>query len=399
MKKICLGLALFFTMGKFVAAQEKEPNYNLIKLDSKKIAASKAKIRSGDETVMPAYKQLLKQAENSLKFEPVSVMDKKDFPPSGNKHDYMSIAPYWYPDPTKPNGLPYIRKDGQTTPEVKNYPDKQNLPRLSENIFLLSLAYYFSGDEKYGKHAAKLIKVWFLDTATKMNPHFNYGQAVKGINTGRGAGLIEARHFIFMMDGARLLENSKHFSPSNQKALKKWFSDFLTWMQTSKIGKEEMEAGNNHGVWYNALRLSIANYTGKKKLVNQIVKNAAGRLDVQMDNTGSFPAEMERTISLHYTVFVLQAYFIIAQLSENTDTNLWYVKTPSGKSLSKAFDFVMPYITKQKKWTGQQIKDFHFENAYPVLLQGSQKFDCKECLETIKQNKDGKVAMLLMNLL
>jgi hypothetical protein len=170
-------------------------------------------------------------------------------------------------------------------------------------------------------------------------------------------------------------------------------------MQTSKIGIEEMEAENNHGVWYDALRLSIANYINDKKLANDIVKNAAKRLDVQMDNTGSFPAEMERTISLHYTVFVLQAYFIIAQLSENTDTNLWNLKTVSGKSLNKAFDFVMPYITQQKKWTGQQIKDFHFENAYPVLLQGSQKFDCKECMETVKQNKDGKADMLLMNLL
>ena len=348
---------------------------------------------------MPTYKQLLKQADKSLKFKPVSVMDKKDFPPSGNKHDYMSIAPYWYPDPTKPDGLPYIRKDGQTTPEVKNYPDKQNLPKLSENIYLLSLAYYFSGDEKYAEHAAILLKAWFLDTATKMNPHFNYGQAIKGINTGRGAGLIEARHFIFMIDGAFLLENSKHFSATNQKELKKWFSDFLEWMQTSKIGKEEMEAGNNHGVWYDALRLSIANYIDDKKLANDIVKNAAKRLDVQMDNTGSFPAEMERTISLHYTVFVLQAYFIIAQLSENTDTNLWNVKTVSGKSLSKAFDFVMPYITQQKKWTGQQIKDFHFENAYPVLLQGSQKFDCKECMQAVKQNKDAKTELLLMNLL
>ncbi|MES2881243.1 MAG: alginate lyase family protein [Bacteroidota bacterium] len=399
MKKNISFLLLFCFFCQVLLAQEKEPNYNLIKLDKKNIAAAKLKIKAGNKAVLPVYKQLLKEADESLKFKPVTVMEKKVFPPSGNKHDYMSIAPYWYPDPTKPDGLPYIRKDGQTTPEVKNYPDKQNLPRLSENIYQLSLAYYFSGEEKYAQHAAKLLKVWFLDTATKMNPNLNFGQAVKGINTGRGAGLIDARHFIFMMDGASLLEGSKHFSKANESELKKWFSDFLTWMQTSKIGKEEMEADNNHGVWYDALRLSIVNYTGDRKSAKDIVKMAAARLNVQLDTTGSFPAEMERTISLHYTVFIMQAYFIIAQLSQDTDTNLWTARTASGKSLSKAFDFLMPYITQQKTWTGQQIKPFQFQNAYPILLQGSQKFNCKECLETVRQNKHSKTDLLLMNLL
>ena len=28
-----------------------------------------------------------------------------------------SVGPYWWPDPSKPDGLPYIRKDGHKNPE------------------------------------------------------------------------------------------------------------------------------------------------------------------------------------------------------------------------------------------------------------------------------------------
>jgi hypothetical protein len=229
-------------------AQPKLSNTDLIKLDFKVLAEKKEKLKLKDASLMPAYNQLLKDADKLLNYKPVSVMDKTDFPPSGDKHDYMSLAPYWWPDPTKPNGLPYIRKDGEVNPEVKNFPDKENMPKLCENIYTLSLAYYFSNNEKYSAHASKLLQVWFLDPATKMNPNLQYGQAVKGINDGRAEGIIDTRQFIFAIDGIELIKSSKSWSKQNQNDIKTWFSQFLTWLNTSKIGLDELNAKNNHGV-------------------------------------------------------------------------------------------------------------------------------------------------------
>src|SRR5215207_6049721 len=62
---------------------------------------SKARINRSDPQILPAYKQLLTDAYKALQFGPVSVMEKKHLPPSGNKHDYMSLAPYHWPDPSK----------------------------------------------------------------------------------------------------------------------------------------------------------------------------------------------------------------------------------------------------------------------------------------------------------
>jgi len=67
---------------------------------------------------------LLKTADKILKaVKTYSVTKKSQTPPSGSKNDYMSQGPYWWPDPSKPNGLPYIRRDGERNPEINNIPD------------------------------------------------------------------------------------------------------------------------------------------------------------------------------------------------------------------------------------------------------------------------------------
>src|ERR1039458_4379832 len=68
----------------------------------------------------PALDTLVQQADRELKTGPLSVMHKKLTPSSGDKHDYMSVGPYWWPDPSKPDGLPYIRRDGVINPDRNN---------------------------------------------------------------------------------------------------------------------------------------------------------------------------------------------------------------------------------------------------------------------------------------
>ena len=352
-------------------------------LDGAVLKKNKSRINNKDEGVMPAYRQLLKDADKALSFGPVSVMEKVHLPPSGNRHDYMSLAPYHWPDPSKPDGLPYVRKDGQTNPEVRDYKDKEYMPKLCDAVHTLGLAYYFSGEKKYAQHATRLLRVWFLDTATRMNPHLNYGQAIKGVTTGRGAGLIDSRHFIKVIDGIGLLKNSGEWKEADQEGMKNWFAAYLDWMQTSPIGLDELDAPNNHGAWYDAQRLSMALFTGNEQHAKEIIASAKKRLDKQMDDAGSFPKEMERTISLHYTVFVMEAFFLIAEMADKVEPGFWSYVTPSGKSLRKAFDVLKPYLAKEKEWTGQQIKPFEFEDGYKLLLSAAREWNCGKCGEAV----------------
>lgn len=393
-------IVLLALSGYTVCAAQNQGGLPIVfSLDAKTLAANKTKIKSDDPSVLPAYKELIKEADKALRFGPVSVMEKNIIPPSGDKHDYMSLAPYHWPDPTKPNGLPYIRKDGQTNPEVKEYKDKNYLPVLCDNVFKLSLAYYFSGDKKYAEHASKLIKVWFLDTATRMNPNLNYAQAIKGVNTGRGAGLIDARHFLKVIDAIGLIHDCKCWDTKDENGIKSWFTDFLNWMQTSKNGIHELNAPNNHGAWYDALRLSISLFTNKMDLAKKVIHNAETRLDKQMDADGKFPLEMQRTTSFHYTVFVTDAFFNIAQMAQYAGIDFWNYTSPSGKSLRKGFEELLPYISKQKVWDSEQIKKFDFTEGLQILAEGNEKFACEKCKDDIKNITDGETKDLLINLL
>jgi len=169
-----------------------------------------------------ALESLLNKVDKLVKEAKLySVMDKKQVPPSGDKHDYMSTGPYWWPDPTKPDGLPYIKKDGQRNPEYYDITDSQELDKLEDNVLNLALAYYFTKEEKYAQFASKLIKTWFLDEATRQNPNLNFGQGIPGLNTGRGTGIIETRDVYRIIDAAILIQGTKNWTNQYHLALKK----------------------------------------------------------------------------------------------------------------------------------------------------------------------------------
>ena len=379
-------LMLFILMvPSFTEAQSHIPK--VFALDAQVLQSNKEYLAYADSNVKQAYTQLLKNADRALTRGPHSVMEKKHEPPGGDKHDYMSLAPYFWPDTSKSDGLPYIRKDGQTNPEVKEYLDNEYMLDMVGDVYSLAQAFYFSNNEQYARHASLLLKTWFLNPLTRMNPNVTYSQAIKGVNDGRGSGIIDSRHFIKVIDAIGFIQESEHWKKEDQEGMKKWFNDFLHWMQTSKNGLHEMNNKNNHGTWYDAQRLSYALFADSVSLAKRIIANAQTRLDQQMDEAGMFPKELERTMSLHYSSFNLEAFFLIAQMADTVGIDLWHYTSAKGRSIKKGFEMLKPYLTNQQKWEGQQIKDYDFKKeAYHLLMTASRKLDCKDCEEAIHKH-------------
>src|SRR4051794_11113797 len=244
-----------------------------------------------------AREALIKAAGRALEQKPVSGMDKKKVPPSGDKHDYLSQAPYWWPDPSKPDGLPYIRRDGETIPSrgTDDF-DRTSLGRMIGAVSTLGQAFRETGEEKYAAHATKLLRVWFLDPATKMNPNLNYSQGIPGITEGRGIGIIDTSGLTGVVKACEWLEKSKAFTAADRKGMKAWIAAYLQWMQTSKNGREEDAAENNHGTYYDLQAVTFALYTGQRDLARRIVETAkTKRIAKQIEPDGKMPLEMART--------------------------------------------------------------------------------------------------------
>ena len=370
-----------------------------IKIDKDQLAKTKKAIAEKAPQLSLPYQTLLNKANSLLNVAPKSVMDKTDIPPSGSKHDYVSLAPYWWPDSTKPNGLPYIKKDGLINPEVKNFPDKEHMPALCENVYLLGIAYYLSDNEVYAKKATELLTTWFIDTATRMNPNLNFAQMVKGINNGRGTGIIDTRHFIYVIDGIQLLERSSYWTKEKNRVTKKWFSEFLSWLQNSPNGIEEMQTKNNHGVWYDAQTLAIALYVDSTQMAKRIVERSLQRLDQQSNSDHLFPLELERTNSLHYSNFNLNAFSVIAQLAKSIGINYWETETLHNHSLYKSYMALLPYLKNERAWSFQEITPYKLEEGYSLLYYAKNNIDCKDCLLFINQNCGNKNPYLLLQLL
>jgi hypothetical protein len=322
-------------------------------------------------------------ADRALRQEVHSIIEKKTTPPSGDKHDYMSMGRYFWPNPNTPNHLPYIRKDGQSNPEIKDITDHEYLSRMGETVRALGLGYYLTGEAKYAERAAKVLRVWFLDPATAMKPNMDYAQAVPGVNTGRGSGILDSRNFAMTIDGVGLLAGSTAWSAADNAALQKWFADYDHWLMTAKEAKHEDNAPNNHGSWFQVQAASIARFLGHDDEARAIgVRARDQRIPAQFDKDGMQKYELTRTNSFSYSAFNLEALTELASIVGPLGVDLY---TPA---LLKGMDALLPF-DKDHKWTHEQIGADMEGSVCPALVRigahtgdakyadAEKRFDCK----------------------
>lgn len=301
------------------------------------------------QVVETEKERVLRCAEKLLNEKPRTVTASASPRSAGGKHDFFSEGPYWWPDPAKPGG-PYIQKDGYKNPDRFENHDN-DLRYFTWVVGTHTSAYLLTGQEKYVKAAMEHLRAWFVDTATHMNPHLRYAQAIHGICTGRGIGIIDAVPLIDVAQSVMILEQSAYVSKKEIDAVKAWFGEFTTWITTDPYGIDEMNAKNNHGTWWHAQVAIYARLTGNQKVLDECKDHYKTLLlPNQMAADGSFPLELKRTKPYSYSLFNLDAMASLAWSLSDKSLDIWKFTLPDGRGMGKGLEFIYPYLRDKSTW-------------------------------------------------
>ncbi|TPJ56522.1 alginate lyase family protein [Mesorhizobium sp. B2-7-1] len=320
------------------------------KLDPARLAYyDEARLAAAREGQDPHVRQELRAcAEQALLRGPFSVMDKSGRAPSGDPHDYFQPAPYWWPDPRRPDGLPYIRRDGEHAPGTALYAagseayDRTRLQRLLDDTTVLALATTVLGEPRYADHAARLVRTWFLDPATRMNPNMRYAQVRWGRdnNEGPGYGILELADLYFFLDAVRLIERAGALDKRDSQAFRAWLRSYCEWLDTAPAAQFEFYRLNNHGVFFDLQRAAIAAFLGDGAALAKAGLHARERIADQIAADGSLPEELSRTRPRHYAMFALQGWTSLARILSSLGDDLWAYRAKDGQGLVAALRWV-----------------------------------------------------------
>jgi hypothetical protein len=345
-------------------------------------------------------KSIMAEAAWAIIQQPITVTAETCPRSAGGKHDFYSEGDYWWPDPKSPDG-PYIQKDGMTNP-ANFVAHRLAMIRFSRIVGALASAYQITHQTKYVKAALVHLKAWFIDTETMMNPSLQYAQALKGITTGRGIGIIDTIQLMEVVQGLMAMEHSPVMDKQVAKGVRKWFDEYLVWLNTSKNGLEEKAAKNNHGTCWTMQVASFARFTHNQAIMDSCtVRYKTVLLPNQMAADGSLPLELKRTKPFGYSIFNLDAFAALCQILSTPKNNLWNYRTADGRGMEKGIEYLHPYLADKSKWPFAHDV-MYWENwpvAQPSLVFGALAYHNSDWLKTWERlDHDPQVEEVIRNL-
>ncbi len=349
----------------------------------KRLDQVKQELKSNGSDIKASLGKLRKNESKALNRGPLSVMNKTGMPPSKNKHDYMSVGKYWWPNPKKPDGLPYIRKDGKTNPAImKGLTDQRDLVFMAGDMGQMALLYSITGEDKYAAKCASIIKTWFLDPETCMNPNLKYAQAVPGRSGGRIYGIIDfTGTAVRLVDVLALIKDSPHWTEKDDKQIKAWMKKYIAWLTSPQTSQAAWKLKNNIATWYYAQLIALHYYVGNDCQAKELIKRTAARLmRIQFKPDGSQPLELKRTSKVGYSVMNLKGWAVISSIAKHYNIDLWNYPSSANSTLKKGLAYLVQR-PKNKKDAGRVVEILYLfqgitgDNNLQEMMKSVKKVD------------------------
>ncbi|MEM8535109.1 MAG: alginate lyase family protein, partial [Chloroflexota bacterium] len=325
-----------------------EPN---VFISASDIAAIKSQVQANNEPWKSSYNRVLSDANAALDKGPYHVA--KNGGPNGGR-DYRTELPYcgW----KRVDGKDPDCRDGQINPQADRR-DYEEAINFGAAVRDLGLAYAFTNDERYAQRAAYLIRVWAIDSDTRMSPKYTDNQSRIELSiTMPGA-----------FYGADLIRGSSSWPQNEQDAFEDWVDDFL--------GTSRWTASNNFEIWRLVTIASGGAFLNDQSELNYAFDRYKQVLPSHIGEQGQMTQELGRTKSLTYSLYSLNALTQIAEIASHNGVNL-YDYTSGGRGLKTALDYHAPFSIDQSSWSRQQISPIesrdisHYEMAYNHFGEG-----------------------------
>lgn len=299
-----------------------------------------------NEDLSLAVKRFISVAKTALATPRVSVMDKMQVPPSGDKHDYYSQAVFYWPNNYTRGGWPYVKRPALINPETKLIDDQRNFQIMYNKFTQLALMYFYSGDKTFAAGALEFLRSWFIAPQTAMRPNMNHASTIPGFLGIRGEGIIEIHKLVYMFDYLELVKPSGLWTTALDVSFKTWLTNYFNWLITDIGALTEATRLNNHGTYGNLQLVTISLYLNNLNYAGSLIATIQNLFDAQMAADQSFPRETAELRSFYFSVFNLEGFFALANVAEQFGFDLWHYNA-NGNSLEGGLDFL---VANYKEW-------------------------------------------------
>jgi Alginate lyase len=257
---------------------------------------------------------------------------------------------------------------------------------LGLQVGALAAGQLITGDARFGEHAALLLRVWFVDAATRMSPRMDYGQVVIGAvkeqptmrdNVAMGTtvdanarlggsfeGILETLPLVEVAQAVPFLVASGALGEGDAKGVLGWFKEYLRWLTEAQDSGARLAAlardrKDHHGTsWLlqvSAYSLLTAPENGGPKNEDKSMTELRHRfrtvtLRAQITAEGKFPRELSTDAPYRNSLFNLDMLAGICLLLSTRFESVWEYALEDGPGMRAAIAYHFPFIGDRAKW-------------------------------------------------
>jgi hypothetical protein len=283
--------------------------------------------------------------------QPITSIPAKRSPGAAN--DYYSEPEDYFP--SKDGEAPWVRRPSAANPEA--FAAHRDLVyELGRSVSALTAAFVVTGEDRYAARAAEHLRAWFVAPGTRMTPNLQFAQRIPGAAAGRPEGVIETVPLAEVARSVRFLAGSNTLTAAELTAIRKWFAEYATWMNESRMGGLARDSKDQHGSsWlFQSAAYADANVTG---LTSDDSTLSALRhrfrtmtLRAEITGIGIFPHVVSSPNPYRDCLFNLDLLCLACELMTTRFDNPWEFELQDGPGLRAAVAFHYPAIGNRAVW-------------------------------------------------